>query len=44
MLSPMYIILFSAGICVNGALTLCFGRVNFTGVDRQASFPSTSNR
>lgn len=40
MLSPMYIILFSAGICINGALTLCIGRVNFTGVDRQVSFPS----
>lgn len=40
MLSPMYIILFSVGICVNGVLTLCFGKVHFTGLDRQISFPS----
>lgn len=40
MLSPMYIILFSAEICVYVALTCCFGRVDFTGVGRQVPFSS----
>lgn len=40
MLSPLYIILLSVGICVNGTFTLCSRRVNFTVVDRKVSIPS----